>query len=374
MSSSMKFRLAPGVPHPFAILRAPVLLLLDVDGVVRSNVEGRADPGVISAAKRLMVHPAVHSVVFCSGSSVDNDTSIEEWRRGNLPLRRAFENCFSDAELRSNKVAIYGQVGVQRLRSATEVETLQSFTVHEQCVIGCTLLQFYLLARSKEDDQQREHIKRLYTEASAIFADLMLMGQGIGQANSSSSSPKCTSGIFERIAESIRSTIDPMFRLVSQEGVVEFHSSCVYDIHTAPTSVQRKLAALELERLSKLNVFSGVAHRGGEEFAYLVVMLSNKGLAATSILASAGAESDGKKVSLVTIGDGGVDYPMHAKADASFHVGRTDVWEAGVRDGHHTSLVISGATGEGSQHVRGTQFILEELERHLNVTAPASRL
>jgi hypothetical protein len=49
-----------------------VILICDVDGVVRENVEAVADPRIIAAIKTLLENKDVN-ITFISGTPVDND-------------------------------------------------------------------------------------------------------------------------------------------------------------------------------------------------------------------------------------------------------------------------------------------------------------
>ena len=351
-SSSLGFVLPSGMSDPFAKIKTPLVLLLDVDGVTRASVEKRVDEAVMAAVNKLLSLPAIAGLYFLSGSPIDNDDSIDEWRRGNLPLQAAFSGCFTDMELRSGRVGIYGQVGTQRLCDNATVETLDAFSSAGQHFVACTLLQHFLEAAS--------NIASLSAAAGNLLTnDLQALRSMTVSADARPS--KCTPDLFFDLVRKIRALIDPTFRLVSSESLAEFHMDprLAGGIEGATRGV--RLSCRRVPELVKASVFSGVAHRGTTEFAFLLVTLSNKGKAASAILDGVNRartqKGDRGRLCTVTIGDGGVDYPMHVLADASFHVGPRRAWDAGA-ELCDTVLVVSKKDGAASQHVQGTEFVL----------------
>src|SRR5579862_2203208 len=104
-----------------------VILISDVDGVVRDSIEAVADPRVISAVKSLLENKNV-DVTFISGTPIDNDASLEPWRRGNVSLNRVFGSSFKK-ELSEHRVAIYGVLGGHRMKGDGSHEVVEEYSL-----------------------------------------------------------------------------------------------------------------------------------------------------------------------------------------------------------------------------------------------------
>lgn len=99
-----------------------VILISDVDGVIREGIEATADPRVINAIKSLLENKNV-DVTFISGTPIDNDLTLEPWRRGNVSLKKVFGSSF-EKELLEDRVSIYGVLGGQRMKGDGTVKVV----------------------------------------------------------------------------------------------------------------------------------------------------------------------------------------------------------------------------------------------------------
>src|ERR1700733_6271184 len=104
-----------------------VILICDVDGVVREGIEKVADPRILSAVKSFLDNCAI-DVAFISGTPVVNDRTMEPWRRGNLSLSHVFGSAF-EKEIEENRVTIYGSLGGQRMKSDGSLEMLDAYSL-----------------------------------------------------------------------------------------------------------------------------------------------------------------------------------------------------------------------------------------------------
>ena len=76
-------------PHPLSDpQRCPIehlILISDVDGVLRYSTDEEIDPRIVQALQMLTNH-AHADVALISGTPIIQDSSLEEWRRGHLTL------------------------------------------------------------------------------------------------------------------------------------------------------------------------------------------------------------------------------------------------------------------------------------------------
>lgn len=189
-----------------------VILISDVDGVVRESIQAVADSRVISTVKTLLKDQNV-DVAFISGTPIDNDASLETWRRGNLPLNRVFGSAFQK-ELSDGKVAIYGVLGAHLMKKDGGVEIVDEYSLQT----SFELTRYLLLAFLKEVQMrgpvaQQELAKDLEDELHTVSL------QNINQPTT------ITAIEFDPIVRVIREHFDPHFRVINNGSMVETHTS-----------------------------------------------------------------------------------------------------------------------------------------------------
>lgn len=119
-------------------MKSKLLIVLDVDGVTRLSVVGKAEPTIVSAVRRILKHDEAKrriSIVFLSGTHAatakelldeeaeaaaaernnnvnSKQLALRGYRMPNLPLADVFERCFTRSELTS-RISIRGCLGCE---------------------------------------------------------------------------------------------------------------------------------------------------------------------------------------------------------------------------------------------------------------------
>lgn len=320
-----------------------VILILDVDGVVRDSVEESADPRVVSAIKSLIDQGCV-DVTFISGTPVDNDPNLEFWRKGNVPLNKVFGSLFKK-ELAEDHVTVYGALGGHKMRQDGSLEVIDEYALEISFEIGrflvAAFLQEVLYYGSFEQKKLGKHLE--------IELDSLKLEDFTQTTNA-------TAGEFYQIISKIHEYFDPNFRLIYNCALIETQTS--YPLWNTALSSQWLRKKIEnFLPASDRQLATGVAKRGGKAFSYFLVSKTNKGVAIKRHI-----EEKIKKFPqalIVTIGDTQVDFPMHENAHIAFHVGLESVWR---NNPLAQCRMVRSSSGEDSQHIEGTLKVLKLLE------------
>jgi hypothetical protein len=324
------------------------VFLLDVDGVTRRGVTDVADPDVVAQIKRLLKAADAHGVpldvIFISGSPCFPG-STEDWCAGNVPLVDVLVPFF-ESEIRAGRVLVFGQQGADAIVSLPEggISQFRSgfFTTDEDDAILAALVDCH--AR----------------DVAAVDAKVGALLRGVSDDCAKSTGAKGVQR-FKPYALAVRSLFDPNFRIVANGAATEFHDfRCLQPTTTIAT-------------IEGFRCVAGLAHRDHNEFRFVLVSKTDKG---TSVQAMFPAGSD---VTLVTIGDTAVDFPMHEVGKYAFHVGLPSVFEAHrTPSTEHVTMVLT-VDGRASQ-VDGTVDILRavcddfEAKAAINMGSVASAL
>jgi hypothetical protein len=324
-----------------------VILIMDVDGVVRESIRAVADPRVISAVKTLLENKNV-DVTFISGTPIDNDASLEAWRRGNLPLNRVFGSHFQ-TELAENRVAIYGVLGGHRMTQDGGLEIVDEYSLETSFELAHHLLQVFLMEVQQHGDAfQKKLAKDLESKLHTITL------QDVNQPTN------VTAREFSSIVRVIREHFDPDFRVINNGALVETHTSNPpWSTGLFVSWMQEKLdqphPVFSHLRPEQKWIAAGHAKCGDQPINYFLISKTNKGLTTKKHI-----EEKLKKFPnalIVTIGDTQVDFPMHRNAHVAFHVGLEKAW-------YHEQpvlqcMMVRSEKGEDSQHIAGTLKVLE---------------
>jgi hypothetical protein len=321
-----------------------LILISDVDGVVRDNVESTADPRVLAAVKSLLECSDV-DIAFLSGTPIANDLTIELWRRGNIALDAVFGSSFTD-ELKKNQVSIYGAFGGHKMKANGDLEILDQFSLDTSFKISHLMIKAFLeevIQYGRED--QIQIAKHLYQQLDTL--ELQDLSQSITM----------TPREFGSIATAIRTHIDPKFRLMCHSPAIEIQiSTTQFDISRIQTSIKHTLEASQIaDHLPpEKQIVSGKAKRNGEDFSFTLVSRSHKGIAASHHISQ--KKEKFPDALIITIGDTQGDFPMHHNAHIAFHVGMEEIWR---KNSLSHCMMVRNSKGEGSQHVEGTLKVLQ---------------
>ncbi len=337
------------IPEPFrnGEMIEQIIVISDVDGVVRDSVEAIADPRVINAVK-LLLENDMTALTFISGTPIDNDSSLEPWRRGSVPLNKVFGSSF-EKELSENRVAIFGVLGGHQMQCDGKLEVVDEYSPEIAVELGSLLIHAFLReVMSIGTAPQKELAQALQAELNALQFE--------------HSSSRETAPEFNSIVSAIREHLDPDFRLISNGALIETHTTnppwstalsykWIQDEINRPQYLVSKLA------LSQKQMATGLAKRGDQGFNYLLISKTNKGLTTSKHIAERLKQFP--KALIVTIGDTQVDFPMHKNAHLAFHVGLEEVWR---NNPLAQCVMIRNASGQDSQHVEGTLKVLNVLQ------------
>jgi hypothetical protein len=327
-----------------------IILISDVDGVIREGVSQVADGRVIEIFQKLLQNQKV-KLIFISGTPITNQQT-EVWCKGNLPLKDAFGSSFQE-ELQNGRVTIFGVLGAHQMAGDGSLQIMDEYPLEVLFELGGLLIKAFLKEVQIQGDAFQ---KKLALELEKHLQEVRL--QDAFQSTCK------TPNEFSQIITQIQESIDPAFRLISNGALIETQTS------NPPWSTQLSYAWLQ-EQMHNSNylisrfdeeqkkIATGYAKKGDKGFNYLMISKVDKGQTIKKHL-------EQKKISkrcVVTIGDTQVDFPMHKHADLSFHVGLESVWKQYAMP---HCYIIRNQNGEDSQHVEGTLLILNYLEKQLN--------
>ncbi len=323
-----------------------VILISDVDGVVRESIQAVADLRVISAVKTLLKNKNV-DVAFISGTPIDNDASLESWRKGNLPLNRVFGSSFQK-ELSENRVAIYGVLGGHLMKEDGGIEIIDEYSLETSFELTRYLLHAFLKeVQERGDIGQQKLAKDLEGRLHAVIL------QDIDHLTN------VTAIEFEPIVRIIQEQFDPYFRVINNGSMVESHSSNPpWSTGLFVSWMQKKLnqphSITSHLHPEQKQIAAGYAKCGNQPFNYFLISKMNKGITTKKYI-----ENKLKKYPnalVITIGDTQVDFPMHRNAHIAFHVGLEEVWQNNPLP---QCMIVRNVGGEDSQHIEGTLKVLE---------------
>lgn len=329
-----------------------IILVCDVDGVIRNSTEADVDPQIVTLIKDLVDTQHV-DVAFISGTPITQNPFLETWRRGNHTLDKAVAKFFSQ-ELAEKKVTIYGALGGQRMTLEGQTDYIDQYPPEILFELGKLLL--YAFLEEVRHEGNADQIKDA--------EDLMLIVDELKLTSKQPSSME-TPTEFGDVVFKIQSRLDANFRLVTYGAFVEIQTS------NPPWNANRSQDWIESQLDDPHLLISqypaeqkqsamGLAHRENDGFNFLLVSKINKSLSIKKYLQ--------EKLQLhpnaliVTIGDTQVDFPMHQHAHLSYHVGKECVWKD-----HSLShcMLIRDQFGQDSQHVSGTRYVLNSLKNHI---------
>jgi hypothetical protein len=329
-----------------------VILISDVDGVVREGVEALADPRVVAEIKSLLCFDGV-DVTFISGTPVDNDSSLELWRKGNIPLTRVFGSNFNE-ELSQEKVAIFGTLSGHRMKSDGSVDVIDEYDLETSFVLSRFLLETFL----KEVEEGGSYEQRVL--ATSLKNQLQTL-----QLKNKRQSRSVTAEEYYPFVQAIRTHFDPDFRIINNGALVETHSSYP-EWKTSPFFSWLQHQLDESHSLAyflaphEKRMATGVAKRGDRGLNYLLISKTNKGIATKKHIEEKLRQYP--QALIITIGDTQVDFPMHQNAHLAFHVGMEKVW----RDNPLPQcMMVRDREGNDVQHIEGTLKVLNLLKEAL---------
>lgn len=325
-----------------------IILISDVDGVVREGVEATADPRVIQAIKCLLENQGI-DVTFISGTPIENDLTLEPWRRGNVPLSKVFGFSFKQ-EVLQERVAIYGVLGGHRMKADGTMKVVDEYSSEISYELGKLLIYSFLQeVLHYGSAEQKAVAKHIQIELTSLETD------------NSDHSANLTAAGFYPIIRMIHEHLDPNFRLITNGALVETHTS------NPPwaSTLSSKWLQEEINQpqhlifnlpQSQKQIATGYAKKEGEGFNYLLISKTNKGLTTKKHLEEKIKRFP--KALIVTIGDTQVDFPMHQNAHLAFHVGLKEVW---LNNQLPNCVMICNFEGKDAQHIEGTLQILKFL-------------
>lgn len=326
-----------------------IILVCDVDGVIRNSTEADIDPQVLASIKGLITTQNV-DVAFISGTPVSQSPFLETWRRGNITLDKAIGS-FLIREVQEKKVTIYGALGGQRMNHDCQVEIMEEYPLDITFELGKLLLNAFL---EEVKNQGSQNQKKCAEDLKSYLDRLKLKNrQQVSTA---------TADEFSDIIFNIHSQLDPNFRLVSYGAFVESQTS------NPPwnTDLSLKWIQNQLDRPQLLisqmpeeqkQVATGLAHRGNAGFNFLMVSKTNKSVTMQKHIQEKLLKYPDALI--VTIGDTQVDFPMHRHAHLAYHVGKEQIWK-----NHYLPqcMLVRDHFGRDSQHVSGTLRVLNILK------------
>lgn len=329
-----------------------IILVCDVDGVIRNNTEDHIDHQVLASIKELINQHNV-DVAFISGTPVAQNPFLEIWRRGNTSLNKAVGSFFI-RELQEEKVDIYGALGGQRISREGQVEVLEEYPLDITFELSKLLLYgFFEEVRNEGSQQQKNYAEDLKMDLDKLTLKNRLQ------------SPTNTADEFYELIFKIRSQLDPEFRLISYGAFVETHTSnppwnairpskWIKDQLNSPHLLISQITDEEKQ------VAVGLAHRGDKSFNFLMISKTNKSLTIKKHIQKKLRTQPNALI--VTIGDTQVDFPMHQHAHLAYHVGLKQVWQD-----HYLPqcMLVQDKFGHDRQHVTGTLHVLNILKKNI---------
>src|ERR1700722_2274982 len=243
-----------------------IILVCDVDGVIRNSTEADADPRIVTSIREL-IHNHEVDVAFISGTPITQDPFLETWRRGNITLDKAVGSLLA-RELKEKKITIYGALGGQRMTHEGQVEIVDEYTSDITFELGKLLLYAFLEEVENEDTPQQ---KKFAKDLRSSIDELKLKNK--------QQSSRATAEEFREIVFKIRTQLDLNFRLISYGAFVESQTS------NPPWNTVRSLKWLKSQLdcshllISQMTeeqkqVATGLAHRGEGEGGFNFLMIS----------------------------------------------------------------------------------------------------
>lgn len=325
-----------------------IILISDVDGVVREGVEATADPRVIQAIKSLLENQGV-DVTFISGTAIENDQTLEGWRRGNVPLNKVFGSSFKQ-ELLEERVAIYGVLGGHCMKADGTMKVVDEYSSEISYELGKLLIYSFL----------EEVLRYGNNEQKAVASHLQIELASL-ESDHSNHSANVTAAEFYKIIKVIHKHLDPCFRLITSGALVETHTS------NPPwgSTLSSKWLIEEINQpqhmvfnlpQSQKQIATGYAKKEESGFNYLLISKTNKGLTTKKHIEEKIQQFPNALI--VTIGDTQVDFPMHQNAHLAFHVGLKEVW---LNNPLPHCVMVCNFEGKDAQHIEGTLQVLKLL-------------
>lgn len=329
-----------------------IILVCDVDGVIRNSTESDADPQIIASIQELIADQKA-DVAFISGTPVTQNPLLETWRRGNITLDKAVGR-FLTRELEESKVAIYGSLGGQRMTCGGQVEITEEYSLDIMFELS-KLLLYGFLGEVKNQGTQKQ--KSCAEDLESMLDELKLKNK--------QQSPSITPDEFSEIVFKIHSHLDSNFRLISYGAFVETQTSNPpWNTTWSSKWIKGQLNCPNL-LISQVadeqkQVATGLAHRGNDGFNFLIVSKTNKSHTIKKYMQEKLLLYPDAMI--VTIGDTQVDFPMHQHAHLAYHVGKEEVWK-----NHYLPqcLLVRDKFGRDSQHVTGTLYVLNTLKKNI---------
>lgn len=325
-----------------------VILISDVDGVIRDSIEATADPRIIAAIKELLKNKNV-DVTFISGTPVANDSSTEIWRRGNISLTKVFGDSFTQ-ELLDKRVSIYGVLGGQRMNEYGEVEVLDEYSPELKFEIARLVLQAFLIEVIENGTLEQKQLAQNLQEQLKVLH--------LKNPNQPSA---ITPEEFSEIVLMVREHFDPEFRMICNGALIETHTSnppwqSTFSSNWLINEIEKPHYLSSSLTPEQRRIATGYAKRGENGINYLLVSKTNKGIAIKRHIEE--KLKTFPNALIITIGDTQVDFPMHQHAHLSFHVGKEQVW---INNYLPHCMMVRDSHGNDSQHVSGTLHILKTI-------------
>ncbi len=325
-----------------------IILISDVDGVIREGVEATADLRVIQAIKSLLENQSV-DVMFISGTPIENDQTVEPWRRGNLPLSKVFGSLFRQ-EVLEERVAIYGVLGGHCMQPDGTMKVVDEYSPEISYELGKLLIHAFL----------QEVLDHGSDEQKSIASNLQIKLDSL-KSNPSNHSANLTADELYEIIKVIHQDLDSNFRLVTNGSLIETHTSnppwnALLPSKWLKEEINKTQYSISNLPQAQKQIATGFAKKEAEGFNYLLISKTNKGLATKKHI-----EEKLKlfpKALVVTIGDTQVDFPMHQNAHLAFHVGLKEVW---LNNPLPHCILVRSSEGKDAQHVVGTLQVLKLL-------------
>ncbi len=323
-----------------------IILVCDVDGVIRDCCNSDADPRIVVAIKELIKEHQI-DIAFISGTPATQRSALEIWRRGHTTLDKAIAEPLAN-ELKKEEISIYGALGGQRMRDFNHIEILDEYPIEIVFELSKILLHaFFHEIDCTGTQEQKELTRKLKAEVETLTL------------KDKNQSPQITPNEFAEIALTIRSKIDPRFRLVSYGALIEtLTSNPPWGITNSVKWLEKELSSKEL-LISKLpkeqrQIAMGLGSCDGFGFNFLMVSKVNKSLTIKKhIEERCHLYPDAL---IITIGDTQVDFPMHQHAHLAYHVGKEHVWSSQALP---QCMLVQDHLGFDSQHVKGTLHVLK---------------
>lgn len=325
-----------------------VILISDVDGVVREGAEAIADPRIIQLSKSLLRNKSV-DIAFISGTAIENDLTLETWRRGNVPLSQVFGHSFAE-ELLAKRVTIYGVLGGHRMNEDGTLQVVDEYSPQISWELAKLLLYGFLKEAIDHGTPLQKDIAHQLQTKLDILTPIEFYSSNV------------TPQEFYEIIAVIREHLDPNLRLISNGSLIETQTSnppwntllssqWLKEEINYPRHLVYNLPPFQKQ------IATGLTKRNDEGYNYLLISKTNKGLTTKNHIKE---KLDYLPNALiVTIGDTQVDFPMHENAHLAFHVGLEQVWRDNLLP---NCIMVRNEKGEDCQHVIGTLKVLNLLE------------